>query len=159
MTDTAGHLSHFKPAGLRRGRRYTQLEATEQLILTVQARSRWWWPGYRHHEQARMKGREAKQLVQRGVKSGWPDVTLHIPKRFLSTGPDSDLALRNHTVPILAALELKAGKGRPTQAQLDTLHELELCGYRTTVAWGWQEAIVWLDEVAGPQPAVMPEGW
>lgn len=124
-------------------------EAQHQAALTDAARCAWWFPGYQHHEQARVLGHEAGALKRRGVKAGWPDVTLMIP------GGDG-------RAPVLAALELKVGSNTATDAQLDTLLRLHACGFKTAVIWGWPEALAWLDAQAGPRPDVMPtvrQGW
>lgn len=149
MRSAAGKLSDLDRAELeavKPRRRPEQRERVEQAALTDIALLRWWAPGYRHHEQARVSRFEAVALARRGVRPGWPDVTLHIPA--VCDRP-----------PVLAALELKAPGGRPTAEQLATLQALEGCGYVTVVAWGWEEAMAWLDAQAGARPASLPMAW
>lgn len=148
--DARAALASAKPRAKPR-----KLEQAEQEALTAKARTRWWWPGYRHHMAERQSQSEAFRGSKLGVRPGWPDVTLHIP----ATTRDMVTMGGWFSTPILAALELKFGSNQPTQAQLDTLTLLESCGYQCKVAWGHEEALAWLDMAAGPRPEVMPEGW
>jgi len=115
----------------------------------------------------------------------WPDVTLLIPPCDWGWEgmTERHLARRGAT---RAALELKAEERRParrdvlaqsdwwidrtlwrgtstrhglTKAQHECLCDLHACGFQTMVAYGAQEAFDWLNEVAGPKPDVLPEGW
>lgn len=68
---------------------------------------------------------EAKIFKGQGVRPGWPDYTLYLP-RGLYHG---------------LVLELKAENGaKPTSEQLDILGRLERAGYSCLVAWGFDEA-------------------
>jgi hypothetical protein len=183
VTDLAGYLAHAKSP--RRGQRQVAHEAADQEALTSAASLKWWWPGYQHHEPARASLIEKLVLKAQGVKPGWPDVTLHIPR-----APKQKLRGGGYgtpSPPIAAALELKAERHRPKRpverewwlawkvsdedvererthyqlraAQAWQLQLLAGVGYRTMVAYGWEEALAWLDETAGRRPNVLPEGW
>ena len=69
--------------------------------------------------------REAARLKRMGVKAGVSDLFLPIP-----CGPAHGLWI-----------ELKAGKGRPTEAQSAWLSRMALQGYATCVCHGAEEAI------------------
>ena len=136
-------------------------EAVEQQRLTIWAQAQPWRDGYVHHEQARGSWREAAELAARGVRPGWPDVTVY-------------------RAPLMVALELKSEQHRPKNpqppewwlewdvtngwtwdsvkdptryglraSQAKTLAMLDGCGYRTCVAYGADEAIRWLQGVLG----------
>ena len=152
-------------------------EARDMERLVVMAAREWWWPGFRHHMQERQSRKEAWDGFSRGVKAGWPDVTLLIPDIAVDYPHPSD-----YRFPVRAALELKAEERRPKQKgeqwwlywwpeemssshygltghQARCLQDLHACGFQTMVAYGAQEAFDWLNEVAGPRPEVLPEGW
>ena len=185
MTNSRGYFDHTIKAPFRRAAR-RGLERLEQAALTEAAMMEWWAEGYRHHKAERENALEAKRGKGEGVRPGWPDVTLHIPrapKQWLNPGYGTPRP------PVLAALELKALVHRPTREpehewwlswkpEIDPLAKNEptkfglrwsqartlqnLAGtevYRTKVAYGWEEAIEWLREVAGHRPEVLPEGW
>lgn len=162
--------------------RNTKHEASEQIRLTDFVRTRWYAPGYRHVEQARPSENKAKMAAMKraGVRPGVPDVTQRIPPRKvripIGRGEFGGTVLWPIT---LAALELKAPYLRPRTAvepewwlawareqpregttryglqaaQAIELAILDMCDYRTFVAYGAEEAIAWLDDVAGPEPA------
>jgi hypothetical protein len=68
---------------------------------------------------------EAAILKGQGVRRGWPDYTLYLPRG------------RYHGL----VLELKAIDGdKPEQDQLKILQRLESQGYKTAVSWGFMEA-------------------
>lgn len=68
---------------------------------------------------------EAGILKGQGVRAGWPDYTLDLPRG------------RFHGL----RLELKAPEGgKPTSEQLDILDRLQKAGYQVAVAWGFTEA-------------------
>lgn len=68
---------------------------------------------------------EAAILIGQGVRPGWPDYTLYLPRG------------RWHGL----VLELKAFDGdKPAAGQLDILVRLERQGYKAVVAWGFEEA-------------------
>ena len=157
-------------------------EARDMERLVVMAAREWWWPGFRHHMQERHSRKEAWDGFSRGVKPGWPDVTEMIPEITWRITLDGIPATAGRAA-CLAALELKAEERRPrievpdawwldvdrwehhksvwgvTRAQARCLQDLHACGFQTMVAYGAQEAYDWLNEVAGPKPDVLPEGW
>lgn len=68
---------------------------------------------------------EAAIFYGQGVRPGWPDYTLYLPRG------------RWHG----AVLELKAEDGdKPDEEQLEILARLERAGYRAIVAWGFEQA-------------------
>lgn len=68
---------------------------------------------------------EAAIFRGQGVREGWPDYTLYLPRG------------RWHG----AVLELKADEGsKPDREQLEILARLERAGYRALVAWGFEQA-------------------
>lgn len=70
---------------------------------------------------------EGAILRGQGVRAGWPDYTLYVPRG------------RWHG----AVLELKAEDGdKPTAEQLDVLERLEWIGFFPIIAWGFEEARV-----------------
>ena len=172
-------LDEFAPTGSPRAKP-VQHESTEQQLLTKLARSRWWGPGYRHHEQATWSEAEAHRRYRQGVTQGWPDVTVHIPgvTRLRRGIAETDNGTR-------IALELKRASLAPkrtvdalwwiawrphrdamsdpthyglTYEQARTLRLLHNSGYNTMVAHGADEAIEWLDRICGPEPSE-PVDW
>jgi len=69
--------------------------------------------------------REATQLKRQGVKSGVPD--LHLP---VAAGGYNSLYI-----------ELKADKGKPSNAQLWWIAKLNSYNNYATICYGWQSAI------------------
>lgn len=68
---------------------------------------------------------EGAILKGQGVRKGWPDYTLDMPRG------------RYHGM----RLELKAEDGdKPDKEQLEILHRLEKQGYAVAVCWGYVEA-------------------
>lgn len=153
--------------------RRVQHEAAEAEHLALEAGRRWWAPGFRHHDTSRVSVIENTQRKERGAGRGWPDYTLHVPNHVMRTY----YADR----PLCAALELKRPDLRPKNVVADRwwllpdvfaragethyglsadqaiqLQILAACGYQTMVAYGAEEALAWLDEVAGPKPARDP---
>ena len=81
---------------------------------------------------------EAAILKGQGVRKGWPDYHLYIPRG------------RYHGL----VLELKAPDGdKPDAEQLEILERLERMGYRTVVAWGFPEAKRAISEYLALPPA------
>lgn len=66
----------------------------------------------------------AARLKAEGVKAGVPDVVYPVPRHVW------------HSLYI----ELKAGKGRPSDDQLEWHTLLRQCGHAVAVCWGWQAA-------------------
>lgn len=68
---------------------------------------------------------EAGIFIGQGVRPGWPDYTLYIPR-----GAYHGLVL-----------EMKAEDGKkPEDHQLEILSRLESMGYKAAVCWGFEEA-------------------
>ena len=68
---------------------------------------------------------EAAILKGQGVRAGWPDYTLYMPR-----------GARHGAV-----LELKGEDGaKPTRDQLDVLERLDRMGYAPIIAWGFEQA-------------------
>lgn len=77
---------------------------------------------------------EAAILIGQGVRPGWPDYTLYLPRG------------RWHGL----VLELKATDGeKPAAEQLEILVRLERQGYKAVVAWGFEEARRAIEEYLG----------
>ena len=150
--------------------RPVQHEHADQRALFDVLKSRW----YRRRISARdsahtwLEGAKAKGL---GSERGWPDVYLHIPWRIDETRPA-----------VAAAVELKAEHERSkvrgslpylfnefpcgkrssfglSAEQAYRLQELATIGYQCAVAWGWEEALAFLDQCAGPRPDELPALW
>lgn len=83
--------------------------------------------------------REAARLKRMGVRAGIPDYFLHVA------------LLETETVSQFGGLwiELKAEKGRVSEAQSEQLILLSRCGYRTGLAYGWQQAARMICEYLG----------
>ena len=73
------------------------------------------------------------RLKAEGVRAGVPDLFLAVP-----VGPYGGLWL-----------ELKAAKGRPSEAQKVMMHLLEASGYAVCVAQGWDAASVAIEKYLG----------
>lgn len=67
----------------------------------------------------------AARLRGEGVKPGVPDLCLPVPRQGW------------HGL----FIELKYGRNKPSEYQLDWLARLTEQGYLAVVAWGWQEAV------------------
>ena len=68
---------------------------------------------------------EAAIFKGQGVRAGWPDYTLYLPRCGWHG----------------AVLELKADDGQaPDSGQLEVLYRLQRAGYRPIVAWGFEYA-------------------
>lgn len=183
--DPLGYYRHFRGAPMRKAKR-TQWEAADMEALMAQVGTRWYREGFIHHMPERASEIERLKGKAKGVRSGWPDVTLHVPM-VIAMGQWDALWGAPCRGPIRAALELKAEHkspqgnppaewwlewkpdidplaNEPTRyslmwSQAKCLQLLHACGYRTMVAYGWREAIEFLDEVSGPKPKVLPEGF
>ena len=162
--------------------------AMQEALSAAVLAGRWYAPGYMHHRSETWGQREAWAGWRAGVQSGYPDVTLIIPRcnqnRYCPKAGDNGSPIcqtmcidgerwdscphgwMTHDTPsrvhpaVNAALELKHGDNRPTTAQLQKLRDMEGAGWVCKVIWDdWEEALAWLDEQAGSRPVVLPEGW
>jgi hypothetical protein len=75
----------------------------------------------------------AIRLQQEGVKPGVPDLCLPVPRQGW------------HGL----FIELKAGKNKPTDRQLDWLERLSEQGYLAVVCWGYDEATATIKDYLG----------
>lgn len=163
-------LAESSPAARRDNPEARDQEALTRAVLTT----RWYAPGYRHIAQERASRGERMTLAGRGVVAGEPDVRLEIPGGI-------DLPFPSY--PMRVVVELKAlERGRKKRldeqwwldwrpksaessryglrgSQARRLQELYYAGYRTFVAYGWEEALFRLDQAAGPRPSELPEIW
>jgi len=163
-------LAESSPAARRDNPEARDQEALTRAVLTT----RWYAPGYRHIAQERASRGERMTLAGRGVVAGEPDVRLEITRQPRSGYMD----MIRRAVLELKALERKpASELRPgwwltwrpqsarsmryglSGAQARRLQELDACGLMTMVAYGWEDALAWLDVVAGPRPDELPEVW
>ena len=86
--------------------------------------------------------RTASKMKQEGAKAGVPDLTLPVP------------ANGYHGMYI----EMKYGKNKPTEAQQWWLDRLTAEGYKTVVAYGWEEAADAICDYLGMEwPYGLPE--
>jgi hypothetical protein len=75
----------------------------------------------------------AVRLQREGVKPGVPDLCLPVPRQGW------------HGL----FIELKAGKNKPTDKQLDWLERLSEQGYLAVVCWGYDEATATIKDYLG----------
>jgi len=159
-------LEQFAPRGAP-----VQYERADAESLALHVLHRWWAPGFARHRGEAGNVREGLQGLKEGGVSDWPDFTLLVPPcirtlRWTGGPPES----REHAV--TAALELKSIYVRPgtprggadqlgalTPGQLRQLRCMRACGWQTCVAYGWAQALAWLDKVAGPEPTELPTEW
>lgn len=94
--------------------------------------------GIRFNKKGQAFSPKGNKLKQMGVRSGMPDLLIFNPVRD-STSWD--------TVRYLGlALELKYGKGVPTENQKKCLERLDELGWRTDIAWGFENAKKVIDD-------------
>tara|TARA_R110000824_G_scaffold11811_5_gene51966 strand:+ start:1600 stop:2019 length:420 start_codon:yes stop_codon:yes gene_type:complete len=108
----------------------------EWLAKWLDAKGLCWW---HTPNEGKRNIRVGAKLKRAGMKSGVPDVII------VSKAPDAPWARG-------VAIELKkpkgkGAKGRLTPAQRTWLCRLEEEGWAVTVAFGWQEAVDWLERL------------
>jgi hypothetical protein len=89
--------------------------------------------------------REAARLKRMGVRAGVSDYFLPVVRPYAEPADCSGFWI-----------ELKAGKGKPTAAQLEWLVLMRNQGYLTLLATGWQEAARAICDYLGLTGSVRP---
>lgn len=72
----------------------------------------------------------AAKLKAEGVKAGVPDICLPVPRKGFGA----------------LYIELKAGKNKPTQAQIEWEGGLNSMGNKSVTCWGWEAAKTIIEE-------------
>jgi hypothetical protein len=89
--------------------------------------------------------REAGRLRRMGVKAGYPDYALDIPRQEEGT----NRWIHGFRLELKAPQELLGRAPRLTDLQLEQINRLTKQGYRTVVAHGWVMAAALISEYLG----------
>jgi len=165
-------LEHEELAAAAEGRaKPVRRERADAAALARYVATRWYAPGLTCHSPEMGDARDGMRRQAMGGGVGWPDYTLVLPFRAPMV-IDGMLDWPLDVAPLSGALELKSAavqpqtaRGGPAQRgglspeQAWQLRSLQAAGWRTCVAYGWQQAAAALDSWAGERPSDLPQWW
>lgn len=108
----------------------TEAQVQEALVNYCDLRH---WPIFHIPNGGSRNKKEAKNLKRQGVRAGVPDLMVPVPKRGCNG----------------LFIELKVGRNKPTEKQLEWLDLLNENGYKAVVCYGFDEAretVIWYME-------------
>ena len=109
----------------------------EWLAQWLDAKGIVWW---HTPNEGKRNVRQGTKLKRGGMKAGVPDVIIITP------APNAPWA-RGVAIELKKPKGKKSAKGRLTPAQRNWLCWLERDGWSTCVAYGWKEAVEWLERL------------